>query len=123
MPIVSGLRTPLVLVGDGQVELYRDVASVEREVEFADAHRYRLYDASGKVLSLEGERERAQGFLFGTLLKVQRVVVQAQAEPRSEPDILREALVDWLQRTKGYLEPGLDLQQLLQLVADRDGIT
>lgn len=122
------LEPPIVLVGDGQVELFGSLPSVAKSVEACDAGLYKGYDSKGRPIDVRGQY--SSGSLLGVgWVKNGAVSAVATSEEPSHAEELRSALLEWWIRTGGAKEGGLDepsstwsLDQLVSTIAARDGV-
>src|SRR5688572_9459410 len=118
LPITS----PIILVGDGQVELFADAPSVEVGVEAIDAQLYQAFDSLGRVIRLAGDF--AEGSTLGARW-VESGRVSLQPLPDEPPHVaeLQAALLAWWQRTRGIPEASTwSLAELIAAIATRDGV-
>ena len=117
------MTPPIILVGDGQVELFADAPSVEVGVEAIDAQLYQAFDSLGRVMRLTGEF--AEGSALGARW-VENGRLSLQLLPDEPPHVeeLQAALLAWWRRTRGIPEASTwSLAELVAAIATRDGVT
>ena len=61
---------PVVLVGDGQLELYSDLRTLEMDVELYDIQEYKIYDASGRLFKLVAARTPQRASIRSRRLRI-----------------------------------------------------
>ena len=116
------IEPPIIIVGDGQVELFASAAALEGAIEAVDAKLYRAYDSRGHALRLTGV------FREGTTLglrwvKNASVALEPIAEVSPRTEELRAELLDWWRRTAGSGDASSwSLEDLVSAVAKRDGV-
>ncbi len=124
------IEPPIILVGDGQVEMFHDADSVARNVEAIDAQLYKAYDVKGRPIRISGKFKTSGGWLGIRLVADDSpVTVELLSDEPSHAEELRAALVDWWIRT-GYVAPASPppsaerwaLAELVAAIAERDGI-
>ena len=57
------IEPPIILVGDGQVEMFQNADSVARNVEAIDAQLYKAYDVKGRPIRISGKFKTSGGWL------------------------------------------------------------
>ncbi len=124
------IEPPIILVGDGQVEMFQNADSVARNVEAIDAQLYKAYDVKGRPIRISGKFKTSGGW-FGIRLVTEDgpVTVELISDEPSHAEELRAALVDWWIRTR-YVTPASPppseerwaLAELVAAIVERDGI-
>ncbi len=124
MPIES----PVIAVGDGQLELFRSPDRLASSIEAVDAELYRGYDAKGRPLRITGQYKQSRGWFGIMSIENGPVTVELLTEDPFQAEELRLALVDYWNRTGGAdraRPPAPDawsLADLVAAIAARDGI-
>ena len=122
------LEPPIVLVGDGQVELFASVRGIASSVEGVDADLYKGYDSKGRPVEVHGQY--ASGSVLGVgWVRSGPVSTEATSDEPSQAEELRNALLDWWIRTGGAKRTKAEesastwsLGQLVSRIAERDGV-
>lgn len=114
---------PIIIVGDGQVELFGSLRRLEGCVEAVDAQLYRAYDSKGRPVRLTGQYKESK-FLWLRWINNGAVTAEAANDQPIHADQLRQALVEWWTRTGSADRPADDwsLDQLVSAIAARDGV-
>ena len=122
------LEPPIVLVGDGQVELFASLPNIEKSIEACDAELYKGYDSKGRPVDLRGQYASGSVLGVGWVTNGAASADAASDEP-SHAEELRSALLEWWIRTGGAKRDGLDessstwtLSQLVSQITERDGV-
>jgi len=122
------IEAPIIIVGDGQVELFNSTGNVEGDVEAVDAELYRAYDSKGRPVRLIGQYTEGRFLGLGWVNSGAVSATLAGEEP-THAEELRVALVDWWTRTGGCTRRGVEpdaakwtLDQLVEAIATRDGV-
>jgi hypothetical protein len=126
---VSPLEPPIIIVGDGQVELYRSTSRVAAAVEAVDAELFKGYDSKGRPVRITGEFKQGK-FWFGLgWVEDGPTTVEAISDQPTHAEELRIALRDWWMRTGGTpnakaaaSQENATLEELIIAIAARDGI-
>jgi hypothetical protein len=120
---------PIIIVGDGQVELFSNSHAVERSVEAVDAELYRVYDSRGRPMRISGEYKKGKT-LGVSWVGSGSVTVEPTSDEPSGAEELRVALLDWWERTGGSTgtipeasSKDWPLARLVGAIAARDGIS
>jgi hypothetical protein len=122
------LEPPIIIVGDGQVELFSNSQSVQRSVEAVDAGLFRVYDSRGRPMRIAGQYQKGKtlGVSWGD---GGSVTVEAMSDEPSGAEELRVALLDWWERTGGSTgtiaeasSKDWPLARLVGAIAARDGV-
>ena len=124
------LEPPIIIVGDGQVELYRSTSRVAADVEAVDAALYKGYDSKGRPVRIEGEFKEGKGWFGLRWVSNGPVTVEAISDQPTHAQELRIALRDWWMRTGGAAnaratasQENATLEELIIAIAARDGIS
>jgi hypothetical protein len=107
------IRTPIVIVENGDLSIFASVEDVDAELEAVDvrAGRYVAYDATGRRLAL-------------TVAERRRVVVAEDPEAGpSDPDVLAAALRRYLEACGRSVPPDASLAELVRVAVDVVGYT
>jgi len=123
------LEPPIIMVGDGQVELYADVARAADSVEAVDAQLYKAYDRKGRPVRVTGEFQEGESWLGLSWVQNGDVTIEPASGQPTHAAELREALMDWWSRTGGVVRTAVapaelewTLDQLVDAIAKRDGV-
>lgn len=117
------LEPPIIIVGDGQVEMFGSTQRLEACIEAVDAHLYRAYDSKGRPVRLTGQYKERR-FLWLRWVTKGAVTAEAANDEPPQAEQLREALLEWWGRTggadragssEGFAQRGLD--QMLRAIA------
>ena len=116
------MKPPIIIVGDGQVEVFSSLNSLKQSLEAVDAELYQAYDSDGQALQLNGHCEEGS-WLGIRWLRNGTVTLDAYEEPMMRVDELRRALLDWWNRTGGKDDASnWSLEELLAAIVCRDGV-
>jgi hypothetical protein len=125
----SPLEPPIIVVGDGQVELYRSTSRVAADVEAVDAELFRGYDSKGRPVRISGEFKQGKWWFGLGWVSNGPVTVEAISDQPTHAEELRIALRDWWMRTGGAANAkaaasreNATLEELIIAIAARDGI-
>jgi hypothetical protein len=126
----SPLEPPIIIVGDGQVELYRSTSRLAASVEAVDAELFKGYDSKGRPVRITGEFKRGKWWFGIGWISNGPVTVEAVSDQPTHAKELRLALRDWWTRTGGATDTAAaasrenaTLEELITAIATRDGIT
>jgi hypothetical protein len=119
----SKVRLPLIVDEHGDLELFRDVASMERYLEAIDVqnHEYVVYDSEGRLVELTTVEVPTQT-LFGLLKGTVEIVRVGSVE--SEPTCAMELstkLRAHLARLDEIISPQAPLHELVDRLQRRAG--
>ena len=114
-----GLTSPLILIGDGEVLLFQTMEEVALAIEPVDALEveWKLFDANGQVLTVEGVDVHRTRFTVGG----GRTVVSVAEPQRESRDVLASELREHLGRVFGVSDEAADLRSLVDQAKARIG--
>lgn len=120
-PPRSGFSSPLILIGDGELLLFRTMEEVALAIEPVDAleGEFELFDAHGLVLTVEGVDVHRTRFTAGG----GRTVVSIAEPQRERREVLAAKLQEYLGRVFGFSEDGADLRTLIDEAKARIGFS
>ncbi len=126
----SPLEPPIIIVGDGQVELFRSTSRVAADVEAVDAELFKGYDSKGRPVRITGEYKRGKTWFGLGWVSDGRTTVEAISDQPTQAEELRLALSDWWKRTGGLANSkaaasreNATLEELIIAIVARDGIS
>jgi len=125
----SPLEPPIIIIGDGEVELYRSTSRLAASVEAVDAELFRGYDSKGRPVRITGEFKQGKWWFGLGWVSNGPVTVEAISDQPTHAEELRLALRDWWTRTGGAVNSkaaasgeNATLEELIIAIAVRDGI-
>jgi hypothetical protein len=125
----SSLEPPIIIVGDGEVQMFRSTSRLAADVEAVDAGLFKGYDSKGRPVRITGKFESGRGWFGIRWVSNGPVTIEAISDQPTHAEELRLALRDWWTRTGGATDTAAaasqenaTLEELITAIAARDGI-
>jgi hypothetical protein len=114
------MQAPFVLIGDGDLAIFRSASDVERYVESPDIDLYRVFDCRGVRLRLVSNEAPPSGKWVASVVPVQ--LIEPDVEEYDAP-ALAEALRAFLIETGTHVTADDKLEVLLLRFEQEHGYT